>query len=62
VRLPKELRPEVREVQIKLSGDRWIVSPIRAVSWLDDFFSKIRREDSTSFQRPLQGEHREIQL
>jgi virulence-associated protein VagC len=62
LRLPKELRAEVGEVQVETVGDRWVVTPVKPVSWPRGFFKKIRLEDPASFQRPSQGEHREIDL
>lgn len=62
LRLPKELRPEVGEVEIESAGGRWIVSPVKRASWPRGFFSRIRLSDPTPFERPPQGEHREIRL
>jgi virulence-associated protein VagC len=58
LRLPKELRARVGEVQIEAAGDRWIVSPVKAATWPKGFFARIRLSDPDSFQRPSQGEFR----
>ncbi len=62
LRLPKELRLKVGEVQIEAVGDRWIVSPVKKSSWPKGFFARIRLSDPDSFTRPSQGESRDIQL
>jgi virulence-associated protein VagC len=62
LRLPKELRPVAGEVEVVALGERWIVSPIKPVSWPKGFFSRIRLSDPTPFMRPPQGEHRDIHL
>jgi virulence-associated protein VagC len=62
LRLPRELRPEEGEVEIEAVGDRWIVSPVKPLSWPRSFFSRIRLSDPASFERPPQGEHRDIRL
>jgi len=61
LRLPKDLRPGVGEVEIEAIGDRWIVSPITPVkraTWPKGFFARIRLSDPDSFRRPDQGEFR----
>ena len=62
LRLPRELRPEEGEVQIEVVGERWIVSPIKPVTWPKGFFSRIRLTNPTPLERPPQGDHREIRL
>ena len=62
LRLPKELRPQAGEVQIEAVGDRWIVSPVKKAAWPKGFFARIRLSDPDSFQRPSQGESRDIRL
>jgi virulence-associated protein VagC len=62
LRLPRQLHPEEGEVQIEAVGNRWIVSPVKPASWPKRFFSRIRLADPDSFERPPQGEHREIRL
>jgi virulence-associated protein VagC len=62
LRLPKELRPEVGEVEIESEGGRWIVSPVKREPWPKGFFSRIRLSNPSPFQRPSQGEHRDIRL
>lgn len=62
LRLPRELRPRVGEVQIEAVGDRWIVSPLKHASWPKGFFARIRLSDPDSLKRPSQGESRDIRL
>ena len=62
LRLPKELHPAEGEVEIETVGDRWIVSPVKPASWPKGFFSRIRLSDPHPFQRPAQGEHRDVRL
>jgi hypothetical protein len=47
---------------IETVGDRWIVSPIKPAAWPKGFFSRIRLSDPAPFERPPQGEHRDIRL
>ena len=62
LRLPKELRPEVGEVEIEAIGERWVVSPVKPAGWPKGFFSRILLDEPAPFQRPPQGKHREIRL
>ncbi len=62
LRLPKELRAVVGEVRVEATGDRWVVTQIKPVSWPRGFFDKIRLDDPSPFKRPPQGKHREIRL
>jgi len=62
IRLPRELHPRVGEVEIEAIGDRWIISPVKPASWPKGFFSRIRLADPAPFERPPQGEHRDIRL
>jgi virulence-associated protein VagC len=62
LRLPKDLNPTEGEMQIEVVGNRWIVSPVKPESWPKGFFSRIRLMDSAAFQRPPQGEFREVHL
>lgn len=62
LRLPKELQAVVGEVNVETFGDRWVVTPVKPVAWPLGFFDRIRLDDPSPFQRPPQGEHREIRL
>jgi len=62
LRLPKELHPSVGEVEIEEVGGRWVVSPLKPASWPKGFFSRIRLTDAAPFERPPQGESRDIRL
>jgi len=62
LQLPKELKPKEGEMEIEAVGDRWVVSPIKPAAWPDGFFSRIRLSNPAPFQRPPQGDHREIRL
>jgi antitoxin VapB len=55
VRIPKELRFEGREVNIRRLGDGVFLSPVKATKWPEGFFSEIRIDDP-DFSRPDQGE------
>jgi virulence-associated protein VagC len=62
LRLPKELRAVVGEVRVETAGDRWVVTPVKPVSWPRGFFNRIRLDDPSPFKRPPQGKPREILL
>lgn len=62
LRLPRELGAVVGEVRVEAAGDRWIISPVKPVTWPRGFFNRIRLDDPSSFKRPAQGNHREIRL
>ncbi|MFZ4777715.1 MAG: AbrB/MazE/SpoVT family DNA-binding domain-containing protein [Terrimicrobiaceae bacterium] len=62
LRLPKELGAVVGEVRVEAAGDRWVVTPVKPVSWPRGFFTRIRLDDPSLFKRPPQGKHREIRL
>ena len=55
VRIPKELRFEGREVSIRRLGDGLLLVPVKASSWPDGFFERIRIDDA-HFTRPDQGD------
>jgi antitoxin VapB len=54
VRIPKELRFEGREVTIRRLGDGVLLAPVKASTWPDGFFERIRINDA-NFTRPDQG-------
>jgi antitoxin component of MazEF toxin-antitoxin module len=62
LRLPRELHPREGEMQIEAVGDRWIVSPVKSATWPKGFFARIRLSEPDLFQRPSQGESRDIRL
>ncbi len=62
LRLPRELVPKEGEMEIEAVGDRWIVSPIKPVTWPKGFFARIRLTKPGPFKRPPQGEARDIRL
>ena len=55
VRIPKELRFEGREVSIRRLGDGVLLVPVKASTWPEGFFERIRIDDA-NFTRPDQGE------
>jgi virulence-associated protein VagC len=62
LRLPRALRPEEGEVEIEAVGNRLIVTPLKPAAWPKRFFERIRLSNPDPFERPAQGEHREIRL
>ena len=62
LRLPKELKAKPGEMKILQEGERWIVTPIKPREWPAGFFESIQLEEPEKFERPPQGEHREIDL
>jgi antitoxin VapB len=61
VRLPKELEAKEGDVMIERIGDRMVIEPCKSDHWPEGFFKSIYISDP-SFQRPPQGESREIAL
>lgn len=55
VRIPKELRFEGKEVEIRRLGDGVLLVPVKAATWPDGYFESIRIDDD-AFSRPEQGE------
>lgn len=54
VRIPKELRFEGREVEIRRLGDGVLLVPLKATAWPDGYFESIGIDDE-AFVRPEQG-------
>lgn len=55
VRIPKELRFDSKQVSIRRIGDGVLLLPLKATTWPEGFFDKIRVDDA-NFTRPDQGE------
>ena len=55
VRIPKEFRFDGKLVSIRPFGDGVVLLPVKASSWPDGFFEKIRIDDP-KFSRAEQGE------
>jgi antitoxin VapB len=55
VRIPKELRFDAKEVSIRRLGDGVLLVPVKASTWPEGFFERIRIDDA-NFARPEQGE------
>ncbi len=55
VRIPKELRFKGRVISIRRLGDGVLLVPVKASTWPDGFFERIRIDDA-NFTRPDQGE------
>lgn len=55
VRIPKELRFDSKQVSIRRIGDGVLLLPLKATTWPEGFFDKIRIDDA-NFTRPDQGE------
>ncbi|NJM37902.1 MAG: AbrB/MazE/SpoVT family DNA-binding domain-containing protein [Akkermansiaceae bacterium] len=55
VRIPKELRLEGKQVSIRRLGDGVLLVPVKATTWPEGFFDRIRIDDP-HFARPDQGE------
>lgn len=62
VRIPKELRINAKRVEIERKGETLILRPLpEENTWPEGYletFSAARLDDS--FERPSQGEHREV--
>lgn len=54
VRIPKDLRLEGNEVNIRRLGDGVYLEPVKEDVWPADYFESIRIDDET-FDRPEQG-------
>jgi virulence-associated protein VagC len=61
LRLPREMVPNVSEVNIEKYGDRLIVNLHPKSGWDENFFRSIEIKDE-NFSRPDQGEQRAICL